>query len=71
MSKILNIFRKKKFKDYRTSTHVELYESLAKEFDSTAQYVYELAHGRESITEKDLAIREALIEAGIIYRYGM
>lgn len=65
---LLSLFRWKKpyYGSYKKSSHVELYEQIAREFRTSPQHVYELAHGKYAAHYTDKLIREKLISKGLI-----
>ena len=65
---LLGLHRKKKngFGSYTDSTHVELYERIAADLQTTPQHVYEIAHGKLTQDFDDTVIRERLRAENIL-----
>ena len=52
--------------DYKSSDHSSIYEKIAKELNSKAQHVYEIAHGKACKCHDDFVIADRLIRNGIL-----
>ena len=68
MFDFLKILKKSRFKSYRVSAQAEVYEQIAAIHHTTAQHVYELAHGLASNGFDDDRIIDTLINRKIICR---
>ena len=65
--KLIKFFKKgKEYQDYSSSEHSEIYEKIARELNSNAQHVYELAHGRKLECYDDYVILSSLLRHGIL-----
>ncbi len=64
---LFRFFKKRRvYKDYKHSSHVAIYERIAKELNATAQHVYEIAHGKRILCHDDYVILCHLEENKII-----
>ena len=65
---ILGLFEKQKkfYGDYTQSQHVALYEQIAARLGTSAQHVYEIAHGKSIRCHDDYVILYALKQARIV-----
>lgn len=52
--------------DYRLSKHADFYEKIGKQLNTSAQHVYEIAHGKAFRNYDDKVIGHELAAAGII-----
>ena len=59
-------FRSLKYGSYTRSKKARVYEQIARDKGTTAQTVYEIAHGRKVKTDAQRDIREILINIGIM-----
>ena len=66
MRKLIKYFRRLKFGSYTDSKRAHLYEKIAQDRGTTAQHVYEIAHGKPVNTSEDQIIHDILLELGII-----
>ena len=62
----LAYLRRLKYGSYTLSKKAHLYEQIAKDKGTTAQNVYEIAHGKPVNTSEERAIHDILLELGII-----
>lgn len=53
-------------KNYKNSSHPEIYEEIAEMLEVSPQHVYKLAHGKKPRTQKDDRVVTQLIIKGII-----
>lgn len=58
--------QKNDYGDYRMSQHVTCYEKIATYLNTSAQHVYEIAHGKAFCNHDDRVIWHELIVAGIV-----
>lgn len=65
---ILSLFKKQKesFGDYTQSRNATRYERIAERLSTSAQHVYEIAHGKLFHSHDDRVIWYALLDAGIV-----
>ena len=65
--KLINLFKKgETTQDYSSSKHSGVYEKIAHELNSSAQHVYEIAHGKKIENYDDFVILDRLLKYGII-----
>lgn len=58
--------RKLKYGSYTLSKKAHLYEQIAQDNGTTAQTVYEIAHGKPVNTSEEQTIHDILLQLGII-----
>lgn len=65
--KLINLFRKSNpIQDYSSSKHSGVYEKIARELNSSAQHVYDIAHGKSVDSYDDFVILDRLLKHGIV-----
>jgi hypothetical protein len=68
MFDFLKRFKKRRYGKYTDSARADKYELIAAQHGTTAQHVYELAHGRPPLDLDDDRIIQSLKAAGIIFK---
>jgi len=68
MFNIFRAFKRRRFGKYTDSSRADKYELIASQHGTTAQHVYELAHGLPPHDLDDERIIHTLKAAGIIYK---
>ena len=68
MFDFLKSFKKRRFGKYTDSTRADKYELIAAQHGTTAQHVYELAHGLATNDLDDDRIIQSLKASGIIFK---
>lgn len=62
----LSFRKKRKYSDYRESSHAAFYEMLAIKLNTKAQHIYEIAHGKELACYDDRVIWSFLVQEGVV-----
>lgn len=68
MFNIFKAFKRRRFGKYTDSARADKYELIAAQHGTTAQHVYELAHGLAPVDLDDDRIIQTLKTAGIIFK---
>lgn len=70
MLKLSAYLRRLKYGSYTRSKKAHLYEQIAQDKGTTAQAVYEIAHGKPVKSSEEKAIHDILLKMGIVRYVG-